>query len=341
MVLIDFMHLAFKSLYVAVGKEAYSKKQISFKNYHGMFVHLMFNYLKLIQTEYAKDYGNEIVLALEGSNSWRKSYYPEYKNNRKLSETFDWENEIFPAINEIIDVIKKTLPYKVLRVKGAEGDDVIAVLSNYSASPVLVVSEDKDFIQLLLNKNITLFKPIKKEFFRNVDKSEIEKKLNIHILIGDKVDNISSVMEATNFTPDFIKFLESNGIFETDVNKFNSLDISKTLYDLYSSKNEKSPFKAPHFGEVGAKKFLENLNENLEKNKVVYNNYIRNKTLIDFREIPENIKNDIIEAYKNEKPTIDLNYLLKFFLKYDCKKHADSIALFNSGNVESIFDDWM
>ncbi|QPX63276.1 putative RnaseH ribonuclease [Campylobacter phage F352] len=341
MVLIDFMHLAFKSLYVAVGKDMYSKQKLSFEKYHGMFVHLVFNYLKLVQTEYARDYGNEIVLALEGSNSWRKSYYPEYKTNRKLSDVFDWENEVFPAINEIIDVIKKSLPYKVLRVKGAEGDDIIAVLANHTVKPVLVVSEDKDFMQLLINKHITLFKPIKKEFFRNIEESEITKTLTMHILLGDKADNIPSIMEGTTFTPDFIKFLENNGIFETDVNDFNKLEISKTLYDLYSKQSEKSPFKPAYFGEVGAKRFLENLNENLEKNKLVYDNFVRNKTLIDFREIPDNIKASIIEQYNLEKPTIDLNNLLKFFLKYNCKKHSDSIASFNSNMGTSLFDDWM
>ncbi|QPX63101.1 putative RnaseH ribonuclease [Campylobacter phage F336] len=94
-------------------------------------------------------------------------------------------------------------------------------------------------MQLLINKHITLFKPIKKEFFKNIEEPEITKTLTMHILLGDKADNIPSIMEGTIFTPDFIKFLENNGIFETDVNNFNKLEISKhyMIYILSSLKN--------------------------------------------------------------------------------------------------------
>ena len=85
MIIIDFAHLSFKSLFVALDKEAFSKNKVDFKKYKGMFIHLMFNYLKLVQTEFSKDYGNDIILALEGSSSWRKEFYPKYKANRVLN----------------------------------------------------------------------------------------------------------------------------------------------------------------------------------------------------------------------------------------------------------------
>ena len=104
MIIVHFMHLSFKSLYVALGKDAYSKNKVNFSEHKGMFVHLIFNYLKLIQNELVKDYGDDIILALEGTHSWRKSFYPEYKSNRKLSEHIDWDKEVFPLINEIVEV---------------------------------------------------------------------------------------------------------------------------------------------------------------------------------------------------------------------------------------------
>ena len=105
MIIIDFAHLSFKSLFVALDKEAFSKNKVDFKKYKGMFIHLMFNYLKLVQTEFSKDYGNDIILALEGSSSWRKEFYPKYKANRVLNENIDWENDIFPTIDEIIEIM--------------------------------------------------------------------------------------------------------------------------------------------------------------------------------------------------------------------------------------------
>ena len=60
MIIVDFMHLSFKSLYVALGKDAYSKNKVNFSEHKGMFVHLIFNYLKLIQNELVKDYDDKL-----------------------------------------------------------------------------------------------------------------------------------------------------------------------------------------------------------------------------------------------------------------------------------------
>lgn len=329
MIIIDFAHLSFKSLFVALDKEAFSKNKVDFKKYKGMFIHLMFNYLKLVQTEFSKDYGNDIILALEGSSSWRKEFYPKYKANRVLNENIDWENDVFPTIDEIVEIIKETLPYKVIKVKGAEGDDVVATLSEYSKEPVMVISEDKDFIQLLRLPNVVLYKPIKKEFIQNVSESEIKDKLRLHILVGDRVDNIPSIMEETRFNPEFIKFCQDNNIYEDDVLKFKNLEISNTLIDLFMSKNKgKSIYKPARFGEKTAEKYLVNLKENLLNDKLAMNNYKRNMILIDFEYIPKDIKESIIKEYENCKLNSDLEKLLRFFLKYDCQKHADDISAF-------------
>lgn len=337
MVIIDYAHLAFKSLYVTLGKESYSKSKVDFKKYKGMFIHLVFNYLKLAQCEFAKGYGNEIVLALEGAHSWRKSYYPKYKANRTLNENLDWENEVFPAINEIADIVKTTLPYKVLRVTNAEGDDVIATLAKHTKEPVLIISEDKDFKQLLKYSHVTLYRPIKKEFLHNIPSEEIKKDITKHILLGDKVDNIPSILEETMFNNDFIKFLNEHNIFETDVCKFQKLEIAQQMFDLFGE----NPYKPAYFGEKSAEVFMENLEYNLEHNELAGKNYNRNKTLISFDKIPENLELAILEEYNNSKPVSDPNTLLQYFLKNNCKKHADDIGSFCSNNLGvTAFDDW-
>ena len=219
--------------------------------------------------------------------------------------------------------------YKVIKVKGAEGDDVVATLSEYSKEPVMVISEDKDFIQLLRLPNVVLYKPIKKEFIQNVSESAIKDKLRLHILVGDRGDNIPSIMEETRFNPEFIKFCQDNNIYEDDVLKFKTLEISNTLIDLFMSKNKgKSIYKPARFGEKTAEKYLVNLKENLLNDKLAMNNYKRNMILIDFEYIPKDIKESIIKEYENCKLNSDLEKLLRFFLKYDCEKHADQLNLF-------------
>ena len=344
MIIVDFMHLSFKSLYVALGKNAYSKDKINFSEYKGMFIHLMFNYFKLIQNDFVKDYGDDIVLALEGTHSWRKSFYPEYKANRKLNDVIDWENEVFPLINEIIDTVKSTLPFKTVRVAGAEGDDVIATLANNASGPVLIISEDKDFIQLLKKTNIILYRPIKKEFLSNISESEIQSKLTLHILIGDKVDNIPSIMEGTTFTPDFIKYCQDNNIFESNVENFRKLEIGQTLMDNFSKNNiGKTIYKPAYFGEKTAQTFAINLQENLSKNTIALENFERNRTLIDFDYIPDDIKEKIISEYNNCKVVSNLEVLMRYFLKYGCKKHAEDISSFRGTPkiASSAFGDWI
>ena len=193
----------------------------------------------------------------------------------------------------------------------------------------MVISEDKDFIQLLRLPNVVLYKPIKKEFIQNVSESEIKDKLRLHILVGDRVDNIPSIMEETRFNPEFIKFCQDNNIYEDDVLKFKNLEISNTLIDLFMSKNKgKSIYKPARFGEKTAEKYLVNLKENLLNDKLAMNNYKRNMILIDFEYIPKDIKESIIKEYENCKLNSDLEKLLRFFLKYNCQNHSDDISAF-------------
>ena len=78
----------------------------------------------------------------------------------------------------------------MLEVYGAEADDIIAALCGeleFDNGKTLILSGDKDFIQLQRYRNVTQYSPITKKFVNGVNWSDY---LNEHILRGDTGDGV-------------------------------------------------------------------------------------------------------------------------------------------------------
>ena len=158
-----------------------------------MVRHMILNSVRGYRTMYNEDYG-ELVLTYDSRAYWRKQIFPQYKANRKKSreeDNRDWDN-IFEVLNQIKDEIKEFLPYKVVETYGAEADDVIAVVcKHYQSEKIMIVSGDKDFIQLQKYDNVSQYSPITKKLVNGVDPVVYIKE---HILKGDKSDGIPNVL---------------------------------------------------------------------------------------------------------------------------------------------------
>ena len=97
-------------------------------------------------------------------------------------------------MSEIKSELKNIFPYKFLEVYGAEADDIIAVLCGeleFDNGKTLIVSGDKDFIQLQKYKNVSQYSPITKKFVNGADPTRY---LIEHILRGDTSDGIPNVL---------------------------------------------------------------------------------------------------------------------------------------------------
>ena len=147
----------------------------------------------MYRTMFNEDYG-EIVLAYDSRAYWRKEIFPQYKSNRRKNreeDNKDWDS-IFGVLNNIKEEIKEFLPYKVVEVYGAEADDVIATLcKHYQNEKVMIVSGDKDFIQLQKYDNVKQYSPITKKLVDGVDPKVYIKE---HVLKGDKSDGVPNVL---------------------------------------------------------------------------------------------------------------------------------------------------
>ena len=167
-----------------------------------MVRHMILNSVRMYRTMFNEDYG-EIVLAYDSRAYWRREVFPQYKSNRRKNreeDDKDWDS-IFDVLNNIKEEIKEFLPYKVVEVYGAEADDVIATLcKHYQSEKIMIVSGDKDFIQLQKYDNVSQYSPITKKLVNGVDAVVYIKE---HILKGDKSDGIPNVLSPDHtFTDD-------------------------------------------------------------------------------------------------------------------------------------------
>ena len=150
--------------------------------------------LARIQKQFGAEYG-KMVLCYDDKNYWRSKVFPFYKKNRKQereTSKYDWDM-VFSVLNTIRDEVRNHLPYYVLQIQGAEADDVIATLSRYHHynDKVLILSADKDFIQLHKYSSVKQYDPIRNRWIENENPVQY---LQEHIIRGDRSDGIPNIL---------------------------------------------------------------------------------------------------------------------------------------------------
>ena len=166
--------------------------------------HMVLNSLRGHNKKFRKEYG-EMVIACDSKNVWRREVFPNYKAGRKANRAkseHDWDS-IFSMLHNIKDEIRNFLPYKVIEIETAEADDIIATLVNRlqrqtgpnHAKKVLILSGDKDFIQLH-NDNVRQYNPVLSKFVGKGETPSIY--IKEHILKGDRSDGVPNVLSDDN-----------------------------------------------------------------------------------------------------------------------------------------------
>ena len=165
---------------------------------------MILNSVRMYRQQFFKDYG-EVVLTYDSKHYWRREVFPQYKQNRKKGrerDSKDWDS-IFGCLNKIKAEFKEYLPYKYVEVYGAEADDIIATLcKKYRYEPIMIVSGDKDFIQLQKYTHVDQYSPILKKYVNGHDPDIYIKE---HILKGDTSDGIPNVLSPDNTFVDSLR----------------------------------------------------------------------------------------------------------------------------------------
>ena len=197
MVLIDYNQVILASLFASIG------------NHHNVDLdenlirHMFLNSIRSYRKKFVEEYG-EIVICADSKNVWRKDIYPYYKANRKKSRDsseIDW-GALFEILGNVRDELEEFFPYKVVSVDRCEADDIIATVVheygtdlNMGSEKILILSADKDYIQLHTYANVDQFDPIRKRWIRHADPVHYLKE---HILKGDAGDGIPNILSPDN-----------------------------------------------------------------------------------------------------------------------------------------------
>ena len=174
----------------------------------GMVRHMILNSIRLHRQQFQKEFG-EVILTYDSKHYWRRDYFPNYKAGRKKgreNDSKDWD-AIFGCLNKIKAEFKENLPYKYLEVYGCEADDIIATLCKNVTffnenEKIMIVSGDKDFIQLQKYTNVSQYSPILKKMVNGHNPTTYIKE---HILKGDTSDGVPNVLSPDNTFVDGIR----------------------------------------------------------------------------------------------------------------------------------------
>lgn len=161
-----------------------------------MVRHMVLNSLRMYRTRFLSEFG-EMVLCFDSKHYWRRDYFPEYKHSRRKNrgtDDKDWDS-IFECLNNIKDEVKTHMPYKSVEVYGAEADDIIATLCSEYAEEIMILSGDKDFIQLQRFPNVKQYSPITKKMINGEDPVRYIKE---HVFKGDTSDGVPNVLSPDN-----------------------------------------------------------------------------------------------------------------------------------------------
>jgi hypothetical protein len=245
--------------------------------------HLVLNILRMHLKNFRKEYG-EVVLCADNRKYWRKEFFPYYKAHRKKAREksdLDW-HMIFDMLAKFKQELKENFPYKVIDVEGAEADDIIGTLAPRAVAheDVLIISSDGDFLQLQMYNKQKLGHTIKQynpAQKKFVVSEDPVKELKMKIINGDKGDGIPNI-------------LSPGDVFVTDQRQKR---MTEQKMDKY-------------------------LNEEYSNYDTIANTgFTRNQVLIDLRNIPGEIKTNIINTYEETKPVKGkiLDYLIAHKLR--------------------------
>lgn len=196
-ILMDYSQVMIATLFANIGN--HTNIEIS----EDLLRHMFLMSLRHNRRKFHADYG-ELVICCDGKNSWRREAFPYYKAARRAGREkseLDW-NALFTIMGNIRDEMNEFFPYKVINIDRCEADDIIGVVCHEYGMPLntgtekfLVLSGDKDYIQLLKYANVEQYDPVRKKFIRN---DNPDKYLMEHIFKGDTGDGVPNILSPDN-----------------------------------------------------------------------------------------------------------------------------------------------
>ena len=298
MMVVDFNQVAIATFMGEMGHRGGSDIEVNLP----LMRHMILNTIRSYKNKFSDEFGDEVVIACDNKRYWRRDIFPYYKAHRKKARddsAHDW-SAIFEALNTIRQELDEYFPYPVIDVDGAEADDVIGTLAEYSQTageggglfdegtqiPFLVLSGDHDFNQLQKWSNVKQYSPAQKKWIKI--KEPAEQVLMEHIITGDKGDGVPNMLSADNC------FVE--GVRQKSIRKNLLTEWKKTPPEKWITAD-------------------------------MSHGYNRNQMLVDLTKTPQDIKDEIISSYERQQGG-DKSQLLNYFIKHKMKGLLDVMSDF-------------
>jgi 5'-3' exonuclease len=313
-VLMDFSNIAYATYYAMQGYD-----NDEFETDEGKIRYWKFLMLNSIKKNKLKHQADEFIICCD-SMSWRKKAFVYYKASReKMRKESNFDFKFFlDNMNSFIKDIDKNFPYTIMKINGAEADDIIAILAQHlrkTVKKVIIASNDKDFKQLV-SGNIHLWSMGADKFMHVEDNHEY---LVAQILSGDASDGIPNVRsDDDTFIVDGKRQKPCGAKL---IGKILEMGVSEWFKDQWAK-------------DVNADNKLEGTDKYQglkEKSNQLSRNYRRNKKLIELSQnmIPKSLWKMCIEKYEaKEKKTPNFTKILHYLTRNRFKQLTPLINQF-------------
>ena len=303
--LIDTANTFFRARHVAFRATDLSEKV-------GYALHITLSAVNKVARKFNADH---VVFALEG-RSWRKDHYEPYKKNRAvaraaLTEAEQEEDRVFwETYDEFTKYLAEQTNCSVIRHPAAEADDVIARwIALHPQDQHTIVSSDTDFVQLL-SDTVDQYNGITDELItvRGIFDAK-----------GKPVMDKKTKEPKTTPDPEWLLF-----------EKCMRGDASDNVFSAYpgvrtkGTKNKVGLQEA--FADRNARGYAWNnlmlqrwTDHNGEEHRVL-DDYLRNRSLIDLRAQPAEVKAYVDEAIREQISHKDIGQVGVRFMRF-CGRH--------------------
>ena len=300
MILLDFSAIVFAALHVDI--KGGQKPQYDYIR------HLILNTIRAYNAKFRTEYGEMLIIS--DNKSWRQSAFPLYKYarnwEREKNPNQDWDS-IWGMFSSITEEIKQNLPYPFLSVQWAEADDIIGVISKLATSKTVIVSNDKDFGELV-NDVVKQYRPITSGYFKPDDITRFKYEL---IMKGDKADGVPNIRSWDDFY--MAQCIQKDGGWDIERAKPVSKKLLEEYWEVYQN---------------GTEAELENA-----LGQEMYENFKRNRRLISLTHIPELLVNSIKDEFEQVQRNEPMK-LLKYFQKHKMHILAKHLGDFTPNRSE-------
>ena len=256
MIIMDLSQVMISNLMIQLGNHTNADIE------EDLLRHMVLNSVRAYNVKFKNEFG-EMTIACDAGNNWRRQIFPYYKANRRKNREkseINWTS-VFETLNKVRDELKDYFPYRVIRVDGAEADDIIGTLAQTygnTSEKILILSGDKDFVQLQAFMNVQQFDPVQKKWRKTND---VDKFMKEHIIRGDAGDGVPNFLSAD----------------DTFVVGARQKPISQKKLDQWLDADPK---------EFCDEKMLRG--------------YLRNQQLVDLNFIPPDIKKEVLVQYEQQ-----------------------------------------